>query len=85
LEDRFGNQHLAAVYHSQLKTRVQGDGDGKSWQEFATTIKQLAYHACSALPEDHIRRDAGKAFADRVEDYPSSPRPTGHPLMTLRA
>jgi hypothetical protein len=33
-------------------------------QEFATTVEQLVYRACSALPEDHIRREAGKAFAD---------------------
>jgi hypothetical protein len=31
-------------------------------------IKQCAHHAYPTLPEDHIRREAGKAFADRVED-----------------
>jgi hypothetical protein len=31
-------------------------------------IEQLAHCAYPALPEDHIRREAGKAFADGVED-----------------
>jgi hypothetical protein len=34
-------------------------------QIFAT---QLAHCTHPALPEDHIRRKAGEAFADRVED-----------------
>jgi hypothetical protein len=37
-------------------------------QEFATAIEQLAHHAYSALPEDYIWREAGKVFADGVED-----------------
>jgi hypothetical protein len=37
-------------------------------QKFATAVKQLAHCAYPALPEDHIRREAGKAFADGVED-----------------
>jgi hypothetical protein len=66
LENQFGDQHLATPYHSRLKTRTQGVGE--SLQEFATAVEQLAHHAYPALPEDHIRREAGKAFADRVED-----------------
>jgi hypothetical protein len=66
LEDRFGDWHLSAAYHSQVKTKTQGVRD--FLQEFATAIEQLAHHAYRALPEDHIRTDAGKAFADRVED-----------------
>jgi hypothetical protein len=31
-------------------------------------IEQLAHRAYPTLPEDHIRREAGKAFAYRVED-----------------
>jgi hypothetical protein len=38
LEDRFGDQHLAAAYRSQLKTRTQKPGE--SLQEFATAIEQ---------------------------------------------
>jgi hypothetical protein len=41
---------------------------GESLQEFATTVKQLACCAYPALPEDHVRREVGKAFADGVED-----------------
>jgi hypothetical protein len=37
-------------------------------EEFTTAIEQLAHHADSTLTEDHIRRGAGKAFTDRVED-----------------
>jgi hypothetical protein len=37
-------------------------------QEFAPAVKQLAYYAYSALPEDHIRREAGNLFANEVED-----------------
>jgi hypothetical protein len=66
LEDRFGDQDLAAAYRSQLKTRTQKAGE--SLQEFATAIEQLAHRAYPALPEDHVRKEAGKAFADGVED-----------------
>jgi hypothetical protein len=31
-------------------------------------IEQLAHRAYPTLPEDHIKREAGKAFADGVED-----------------
>jgi hypothetical protein len=66
LEDQFGDQHIATMYRSQLNTRTQTVGE--SLQEFATAIKQLIHHGYQALPEDHIRRAAGKAFADGVED-----------------
>jgi hypothetical protein len=66
LEDRFGDQHLAAAYRSQLKTRTQKAGE--TLQEFATAIEQLAHRAYPALPEDHVRRKAGKAFVHGVAD-----------------
>jgi hypothetical protein len=37
-------------------------------QKFAIVIEQLAHRANSTLPEKHIRRDAGEAFVDGVED-----------------
>jgi hypothetical protein len=37
-------------------------------QEFDTAVEQLAHRTYPALPEDHIRREAGKAFAEGVED-----------------
>jgi hypothetical protein len=49
LEDRFGDQHLAAAYRSQLKIRTQGFGE--SFQEFVTAVKQLAH-----LPTTHYPR-----------------------------
>jgi hypothetical protein len=63
LEDSFGDQYLVAAFRSQLKTRTQGE----SLQEFATAVEQLAHRAYPALPEDHISREAGKAFADGIE------------------
>jgi hypothetical protein len=49
LEDRFGDQHLAAAYRSQLKARTQRAGE--SPQKFATAIGQLA-----TAPTLHCRR-----------------------------
>jgi hypothetical protein len=62
LEDHFGDQHLAVAYRSQLNTRTQRVGD--PLYEFATSIEQLAHRAYPALPEDHVRREAGKPFDD---------------------
>jgi hypothetical protein len=67
LEDRFGDHHLSTVYRSQLKTRTQRAG--KSLQDFATAIEQLAHHAYPTLPEDYMKREARKAFSDGVEDH----------------
>jgi hypothetical protein len=67
LEDRFGYQHFAAAYRSQLKARTQRAGE--SLQHFATAAEQLAHRVYPTLPEDHIRREAGKAFTDGVEDH----------------
>jgi hypothetical protein len=66
LEDHFGDQHLAAAYRSQLNAGTQKAGE--SLQEFATAIEQLAHRAYPALPEDHVRRKAGKAFVNGMED-----------------
>jgi hypothetical protein len=52
LEDRFGDQHFAAAFRSQLKTRTQRAG--VSLQEFAIAIEQLAYRAYPTLSEEHI-------------------------------
>jgi hypothetical protein len=40
--DWFGDQHLAAVYHNQLKTTQR---IGKALQEFATTIERVTHRA----------------------------------------
>jgi hypothetical protein len=37
-------------------------------REFATAIKQLARSVYATLPDEHIKREAGRAFADGVED-----------------
>jgi hypothetical protein len=50
LENRYGDQHLVAAYHTQLKTKV-----------LATAIEQLIHRAFSVLHEDHVRRGASKA------------------------
>jgi chromosome condensin MukBEF ATPase and DNA-binding subunit MukB len=41
LEDRFGDQHFAAAYRRQLKTKTQRIAE--SFQEFATAIERLGY------------------------------------------
>jgi hypothetical protein len=66
LEDRFRDQHFAAAYRCQLTTRIQKAGE--SQQDFAPAIELLAHPAYTTLPEDHIGREAGKAFAYGVQD-----------------
>jgi hypothetical protein len=66
LEDRFGNQHFAAAYRCQLTTRNQKARE--SLQDFATATEQLAHRAYPTLPEDHIRRVAGRAFVYGVKN-----------------
>jgi hypothetical protein len=66
LEDRFGDQHFSAAYRCQLTTGTQKAG--ASLQDFATAIEQLAHRAYPTLPEDHIRRETGRAFAYGVKD-----------------
>jgi hypothetical protein len=66
MEDRFGGDHFAVAYLSQLKVRTEKVG--KSMQDFVSAIEQLAHRAYTTLPEDHIRREARKAFVDGVED-----------------
>jgi hypothetical protein len=66
LEDRFGGQHFSAAYRCQLTTRTQKAGE--SLQDFATAIELLAHRAYPTLPEDHIRREAGRPFAYGVKD-----------------
>jgi hypothetical protein len=65
LEGRFGDQHFAAAFRSQLKTKTQSAGE--SLQEFAMAVEQLAHRTHITLPEDHIRREAEESFADGVE------------------
>jgi hypothetical protein len=66
LEDWFGDQHFAAAYRCQLTTRIQTAR--VSLQDFATATELLAHRAYPTLPKDHIRREAGKAFAYGVQD-----------------
>jgi hypothetical protein len=62
LEDRFGDHHLHAAFHSQLKRRTQLIK--KSLQEFATAIDHLAHHAHTELPKHIISKEATHMFAD---------------------
>jgi hypothetical protein len=66
LDYRFGEEHFAAEYRNQFKVRTQKVGE--SLQDFATAIQQLARRAYPALPEEHIRRETGKAFVAGIED-----------------
>jgi hypothetical protein len=38
-------------------------------QEFTTAIEQLAHSTHPTLPKEQIRKEAGKVFTDRVEDF----------------
>jgi hypothetical protein len=60
LEDRFGDQHFAAAYRCQLTTRTQEAGE--SLQDLATAIEQLAHRTYPTLPEEHVWREAGRAY-----------------------
>jgi hypothetical protein len=59
LKGQFRDQHLAAVYCSQLKIRIQHTGE--SLQEFAIAVKQLTHHAFPAQ-DDHVNVRAQKVF-----------------------
>jgi hypothetical protein len=61
LEDRFGDQEFSATYRRQVRTQRAGE----FLQKFVTVIEQLAH---PTLHEKHVSREAGKAFADGVED-----------------
>jgi hypothetical protein len=65
LEDRFGDQHNAAAYRCQ---RTSTQKTREPLQGFSTAIEQLAHLACPTLSEDHMRREAGKAFSYWVRD-----------------
>jgi hypothetical protein len=41
----------------------------ESLQDFATAIQQLARGAYPPSPEEHIRKEAGKAFVEGIKDY----------------
>jgi hypothetical protein len=64
LEDRFGDQHFAITYRSQLKVKTQRVGE--SLRDFATMIEQLVHRASPTLPEDYKRREA---FINGVGDH----------------
>jgi hypothetical protein len=66
LVNLFWEQQLAAAHCSQLKTRTHDVGD--PLQEYPTAVEQLVPRYSLVLPEDYIRREAGKAFADGIED-----------------
>jgi hypothetical protein len=52
--DRFGDQHPAAEYRTQLKARTKLIGEPV--QEFTTTTEQLTHHSLPALHEHHVRK-----------------------------
>jgi hypothetical protein len=57
---------LPALFRCQIKSRTLRAGE--SLQDFVTAIEQLAHRNYPTLPEEHIRREAGKAFEGGVED-----------------
>jgi hypothetical protein len=65
LEDGLGINSLPPRV-TVAKTRTQNVGE--SSQIFATVVQKLAHRPYPAIPENHIRTEAGKAFADGVEE-----------------
>jgi hypothetical protein len=63
LENRYGDHHLEAVFHLQLK-RTQLVGE--SLQMLASSIDHLAHSAPVELPEHLICIEATHAFADAI-------------------
>jgi hypothetical protein len=66
LRDRFGDHQLAAAYRSQLKARVQLNGE--TLQKVAAAVEQLAHRALVGLPVGFIQTEAANAFIDGVRD-----------------
>jgi hypothetical protein len=60
----FEDQHLATLYHIQLKTRTQLVGE--FLQEFVIAIEHLTHCALPAVPKDHVRREGGEVFVDGI-------------------
>jgi hypothetical protein len=65
-EDCFGDQNLAVVSRTQLKTSTQLVGE--SLQELATATEYLAHYTFPVPPEEHVLWKAGEAFIDRIID-----------------
>jgi len=63
---RFGDHQLAAAYRSHLKARVQASG--KTLQEFAAAVEQLAHRALVGLPVAFIQTEAAHSFIDGIRD-----------------
>jgi hypothetical protein len=59
LEKPYGDHHLEASIHAQLKRRTQHTKE--CLQEFAAIIDYLAYHAFVRLPKHLISKEAAHA------------------------
>jgi hypothetical protein len=65
-EDWFGDEHLAALFCTQPKTRTWIIDDPV--QEFINAIEWLTQHAFLALHKGHVGRGPGKAFGDGIRN-----------------
>jgi hypothetical protein len=66
MRDRFVDYQLAAAHRSQLKARVQASG--KTLQEFAATVEQLAHGAVVWFLVAFVQTEAAHPFIDFVRD-----------------
>jgi hypothetical protein len=63
LENCYGDHHLEAAFHSQLKRTPL---IRESLQEFAAAIDHLGHPTCVELPEHLIHKEAARTFADGI-------------------
>jgi hypothetical protein len=75
LENCYGDHHLEAVFHSQLKGPQL---IRESLQEFAATINHLAHHDHIELLEQLIIKEATCAFTDGRKEQNTTATLEGH-------
>jgi hypothetical protein len=66
LENRYGDHHIKAAFHSYLKRRTGLIGE--SPQEFAAATDHLAHHKHAQLYKHLINKEAARAFANGIRE-----------------
>jgi hypothetical protein len=66
LENHYGDNHMEAVFHSQLKRRTQLVRE--PLQEFATAIDHLPHRVHVQLPDHLISTEAACPFVYRIRE-----------------
>jgi hypothetical protein len=66
LQNCHGDRHVAAIFHSQLKRRIQLSRE--SPQEFAIAMDHLAYRTHIVLPKHLINKEAACSCANGIRE-----------------